>query len=88
MVIGAMSKSQIGKNGLTAGVIQSLQLAFKKNKIVRISLLKSAVNERKKIKQIAEEITNKLDGNYKYKVIGFTIVIKKTGKMARSKVYK
>lgn len=83
MAIGGMSKFQIGKNGLTAGVVQSLQLAFKKSKTVRISLLKNAINEREKIKQIAEEITNKLEGNYSFKIIGFTIVMRKTGKTSK-----
>ena len=114
-------KFQIGKNGLTSGIINSLELAFKNRKQVRISVLKSGTRDKEKIKQMAEEISNKLEGNtenqrhrnsrnerisstenstkrefsvfsvpstskkkqevadYVYKIIGFTIIIRKVG---------
>ena len=75
---------QIGKNGLTDGVVESLRLAFKKHKTVRISLLKSAAEERSKIKEIAEEIVKDLDGKGKYRIIGFTIVMRRTARLTQS----
>ena len=73
-------KFQIGKNGVTNGVIESLGLVFKNRKHVRISVLKSGTRDREKTKQMAEEISNKLGGSYRYKIIGFTIVMRKIGK--------
>ena len=72
-------KFQIGKNGINSGIIESLSLAFKMHKVVRISVLKGAFRERGKIKEFASELADKLEGNYRYKIIGFTIVMKKAG---------
>lgn len=68
-------KFQIGKNGVTDNFILTLESAFKNNKQVRISVLKSAVSERKDIDRIAEEIAGKLNGRFNFRVIGFTIVL-------------
>jgi RNA-binding protein len=75
-----ISNFQIGKNGLTDGVIESLNLAFKKNKIVRISVLKSASRSKEEIKEMAEKIAKSLAGNYVYRIIGFTIILRKKAK--------
>ena len=73
-----MIKFQIGKNGVNKGVIESLKLAFKNSKIVRISVLKSSIRDRKKIREMADEISSKLGKNYVYKIIGFTIIMRRT----------
>ena len=72
-------KFQIGKNGLTSGIINSLELAFKNRKKIRIAVLKSGTRDRKRIKEIAEEIASRLNGNFRYKIIGFTIIMRKVG---------
>jgi RNA-binding protein YhbY len=79
MVAGKIAKFQIGKNGVTEGVIDSLKLYFKTHKVVRISVLKSAVSERGKIKEIAEDVSGALEGKYSYSIVGYTIVLKKRG---------
>jgi len=67
----------IGKNGITEGTFELLQNAFKNNKDVKISVLKSGGHEREKVKQMAEEIINKLGNNFTYRIVGFTIFVKK-----------
>ena len=74
---------QIGKSGVTQGVIDSLKLAFKNHKRVRISLLQSSGRNRQNIKNIAGEIISKLGKHLEYRIIGFTIILKK-----KSKYYK
>jgi len=71
---------QIGKSGITPGVIESLAKAFRTHKTIRISLLKSVGMDRNEKKKIADELCEKLSGNYKYTIIGFTIVLRKAGK--------
>jgi len=71
---------QIGKSGLTEGVLQSLELAFKNHKVLRLSVLKNAVRDKEKVKEIATEIAEKLNGRYSYRIIGFTIVMRKLKK--------
>ena len=79
MALKGEIKFQIGKAGITSGVLESLKLALKNRKQIRISVLKSGTRDREKIKEMAEGIAEKLEGNFKYKIIGFTIIIKKVG---------
>ena len=75
------AKFQIGKNGLTSGVLTSLALAFKNHKQTRITVLKSFGRDRyTKIKladQIAKELSKTMNCTFNYKIIGFKIVIRK-----------
>ena len=85
MPVKGLAKFQIGKNGITPGVIESLGLAFKTRKIVRVSVLKSAARDKERVKEMANEISENLGKkdkkhSYNYKVIGFTIIMKRAGK--------
>ena len=71
-------KFQIGKNGINDGLIENLNLAFKKHKMMRIVVLKNVVRNREKVKEMAEEIRTRLEGKYNYRIIGFTIAMKKS----------
>ena len=77
------SEIQIGKNGLTEGIIENLKTIFTTHKVVKISVLKSAGHEREKVKQMAEEIISKLGKKYTYKIIGFVIIVMKFRKDVR-----
>lgn len=68
---------QIGKNGLSDNFITTLKNTFKDRENIRITILKSAVKEREKRREISEEILEKLGKNYTVRVIGFTLVFKK-----------
>lgn len=74
------AKFQIGKSGVTEGIIESLELIFKTHERIRISVLKSAQRDKEKVRQMADEIVSKLNGNYKHKIIGFTILVMKLKK--------
>lgn len=74
-----MTKLQLGKNGLTENFIGTLKNAFKTHDIAKI-----AVHQHKEeTKQIADEIVNKLGNKYTYRIIGFTIVVRKWRKARR-----
>lgn len=68
---------QIGKNGLTENFLISLKNVFKKYENVKIVILKSAGHDREKVREMAEKIQAELGKNYTYKIIGFTIFLKK-----------
>lgn len=72
---------QLGKQGITENFIQNLKSSFKKSKNIKISVLKSARDEgkegKKQIKEYANKILQELGENYKIRIIGFTICIKK-----------
>ena len=69
-----MAKFQLGKQGLTQQFIDSISLAFKNRKQVRISVLKSCTRDKTKIIEIAEEIKEKLVLKTRYRIIGFTLI--------------
>jgi len=71
------TKIQIGKNGLTSGIIKNLKLAFTTHNVVKISVLKSAGHEREKVLEIGEKIVSELGRKYTYKIIGFVIIVRK-----------
>ena len=71
-------KFQIGKNGINDGLIENLNRTFKKHKMMRIVVLKNAVRDKEKVKEMAEEIRTRLVGKYNYRIIGFTIAMKKS----------
>ena len=68
---------QIGKSGLTPGVLSSLNLALKTHTQIRISVLKSATRDRKDIEKMALEIVENVKFKASYRIIGFTIIIKR-----------
>ena len=79
--MGKIGFSQIGKNGVTENFIETLRTHFKKNKSVRISVLRSArENGKSDVKKYAEELMEKLGSNFKALTIGYVIVVKKYGK--------
>jgi RNA-binding protein YhbY len=72
------AKFQIGKQGITEGVINSLNQDIKTHRQVRISVLKSATRNREELKQIVETLKTKIKTKCSYRTIGYTIIIIKT----------
>lgn len=81
-----VSSIQIGKAGLTPGILNSIKLALKTRKIVKVKTLKSSpMHNREDIKKLAEEIKNKLPEVQKTVIIGFTITLKKGFSLFKNK---
>ncbi len=78
-----ISSIQIGKKGISENLIETLKSHFKNHQNVKVVFLKNSVRDRKKIKKHAEEIIEELGKNYTYRVLGFTIFIKKWRKPKR-----
>lgn len=68
---------QIGKNGLTSGILENVKNCFKTRENVKICLLKSVGHDREKVREIAEKIQKELGKKFTYKIVGFTIFLKK-----------
>jgi len=73
-------KFQIGKFGITPGVIESIELAFKNHNVVRISVLKASGRDKNSIIQMANNLVSMLKIPVSFKIIGFTIVLRKSDK--------
>lgn len=74
---------QIGKQGLTENFLLTLESHFKKFKNMKIKVLKGAEPDRKKVKEYAEKILERLGPYYTTRVVGFTIFVKKWRKVKR-----
>jgi len=71
----ALSKIQLGKQGITKNFIETLKSHFKNHKDVKISILKSA--NRTEIKNYEQKILKNLGANFTARTIGFTINVKR-----------
>jgi len=73
------SEIQLGKKGLTSEFLEDLKKRFEKyqNKSIKIHVLKSARESKQDVKQYAEEIIGFLGDKFTYKIIGFSIFLKK-----------
>ena len=74
---------QLGKKGLTQELIEDIKKRFEKSSVknIKISVLKSARHDREDIKKYAEEIRQKLGDKFTYKILGFSIFLKKWRKL-------
>jgi len=68
---------QLGKNGVTETFLQGLSRQFQKVRTIKISVLRSARENKEDVKKLADKLLEKLGSHYTAKVIGFKIVLKK-----------
>lgn len=71
------TEMQIGKNGLTSGIIDWLRNAFKTHTVIKVAVLKSSGRDKEKVRVIAERVVDELGKNYTYRIVGFTITVRK-----------
>ncbi|MEK6830399.1 MAG: hypothetical protein AABX77_00010 [Nanoarchaeota archaeon] len=70
---------QLGKKGLTQEFLDDLKKRFDNKKIgnIKISVLKSSRESREDIKKYALDVVGFLGPKYTYKILGFSIFLKK-----------
>jgi RNA-binding protein YhbY len=70
---------QLGKKGLTKEFVKDIEKRLEKhrNAVLKISVLKSARESKADIKKYAEELVNQLGEKFTYRVLGFSIFLKK-----------
>ena len=68
---------QIGKSGLSEDFIDLLRNSFKTRENIKIHVLKSAGHAKENIEKIAQAIVRQLGKKYTYRIVGFTIFIKR-----------
>jgi RNA-binding protein YhbY len=75
---------QLGKKGLTQEFLEALKHRFENTKIknIKISVLRSAREHgREDVKEYAKEIQHFLGPKFTYKILGFSIFLKKWRKI-------
>lgn len=76
---------QIGKAGVNSAVIEQLNRLLEHHKHIRITLLPSSGRNRTTIRQIAEELTGSVSFSCEYRIIGFTIALRKKSSTSKER---
>lgn len=67
----------MGKNKLSAEFINQVRSALEKEKLIKISVLRSACRDREELKELASGLVRELGLNYDFKIIGYVITVMK-----------
>ncbi|MBC8434947.1 YhbY family RNA-binding protein [archaeon] len=78
-----IKKLQIGKNGLTPEFVEQLKRIFENEQMLKITILKSACRDKKVAEKMADELLEMLGKNYTYRLVGYTLTIRKWRKPMR-----
>ncbi len=78
-----IKKLQMGKNGLTEAFVKQINSIFENEKLVKISILKSACRDKIEAEKISEDLIDMLGAKYGYKLIGYVLTIVKYRKNQR-----
>ena len=78
-----ISSIQVGKKGVSENLINTLKTHFKNHQNVKVVFLKNSIRDKKKLKKQAEEVIDELGKNYTYRILGYTVFIKKWRKAQR-----
>jgi len=71
---------QLGKSKIDGDFIDTIRTSFKKQNTIKIKVLETHTRDKEEIKKIAESIARQIESEnrrYKFRIIGFTIVLNK-----------
>lgn len=78
-----IKKLQIGKKGLTPEFTEQLKRIFENEQMLKIAILKSACRDKKEAEKMAESLMESLGKNYTYRLVGYTLTVRKWRKKMR-----
>ena len=70
----------LGKSKIDEDFIETIKISFKRQDVIKIKVLKSQTRNKEEIKNLAEFIAKNIETDvrrYKWRVIGFTIILNK-----------
>ena len=76
-MVKPIKKLQIGKNGLTDGMIEQIKVFFKTERNIKIEILRSCCRDKKEAKEIGDKLLEALGKNFNYRLVGYVLTIKK-----------
>jgi len=82
-MVKPVRKLQMGKNGLSDAFIEQIKSILDNERLIKISILKSACRNKAEAKEIAEKLITSLGKKYDYKLIGYVITVIKYRKNQR-----
>ena len=73
----------MGKAKLSDAFVRQVRSIFENDKLVKISILKSACRDKGEAKKIGEELVEKLGKKYGFKLVGYVLTVVKYRKPQR-----
>ena len=70
----------LGKSKIDEDFIDTIKTSFKRQDVIKIKVLKSQTRNKEEIKNLAQSIAKNIeteDRRYRWRVIGFTIILNK-----------
>ncbi|HDL02293.1 MAG TPA: hypothetical protein ENH20_00490 [Candidatus Pacearchaeota archaeon] len=78
-----MKQLQLGKAGLSDAFVEQVKKVFEDDKLVKISILKSACRNKGEAKKIGEDLIERLGPKYGFKLVGYVLTVVKFRKAQR-----
>jgi len=78
-----IKRLQIGKNGLSSAFIEQVRSIFEKEKMIKISILKSACRDKKDAEKMGKDLVEALGPKYNFKLVGYVLTVIKLRKERR-----
>ena len=72
-----IKKLQLGKNGLSDAFVGQVRGIFEKERVLKISILKSACRDKKDAEKIGEELVVRLGSKFGFKLVGYVLTVVK-----------
>ena len=82
-MVQQIKKVQMGKNGLTPEFLSQVKSIFINERMLKVSVLKSACRDKDELKIIATNMIDELGKKYDFKIIGYVITLIKFRKDVR-----
>ena len=79
-----IKRLQLGKGGLSEAFVGQVRSVFEKEKVLKISILKSACRDKKEAEKIGEDLVSRLGSKFGYKLVGYVLTVIKYRKDWRS----
>lgn len=74
---------QMGKAGLSEAFVEQVRNIFEAEKMVKISILKSACRDRDEARKIGEDLVEALGPKFGFKLVGYVLTVTKFRKDQR-----
>jgi len=70
-----IKRLQMGKGGLSDAFVEQVKSVFEKEKVLKISILKSACRDKKEAEKIGEDLVSRLGKKFGYKLVGYVLTV-------------
>lgn len=74
-MVKPLKQLQLGKNGLSEPFVNQVRKLFETEKVLKISILKSACRDKAEAKEIGEKLVGELGSKFGFKLVGYVLTV-------------